>query len=147
MAFRVLLVDDSASHLDLLCLLIDLEDDLEICGVAQDGAAGVRLAAEVQPDVIVSDIDMPVLDGLRAMPLYRKVVPAAVVILMSSRLPEDAARDAEDVGADLYIDKGTGVDTTIQLLRSVAMAAAAQRAVVDLRDPEPDPSVRRTPFD
>jgi DNA-binding NarL/FixJ family response regulator len=139
----VLLVDDDPAHLDLLRLLIELEDDLEVVGVARDGERGIELAAELQPAAIVSDIEMPRLDGLAATPRYREAAPHAVIVLMSSLLPSEAEPRARVAGADLYIDKGTGVETTIALLKhAVHAAAAGEPAVVDLRTPE---SSRSTP--
>lgn len=139
MAFRVLLVDDNESHLDLLRVLIELEDELELAGVAGDGEAGVAAAAELQPELIVSDIEMPNLDGLSAVPRYRRAAPSALVVLMSSRSPSEAARQARTAGADLYLDKGTGVETVMATLRAALRAAAASR-VVDIRGMEPEPS-------
>lgn len=125
MAIRVLLVDDNPAHIELLQVLIDLDDELELAGIASDGDAGVTLAGQLQPDLIVSDIEMPRLDGLHAIPGYRRAAPTAAVVLMSSRAPGEAASDARAAGADAYIDKGTGVDTTLALVKDVVIHHAA----------------------
>ena len=132
MPIGVLLVDDYASHVDLLRILIELDDDLEVVGTAEDGVSGAALAEELQPDLIVSDIEMPGVDGVRATALYRKVAPDAVIILTSSLDPAEAKPMAEQAGADLYIDKVTGVDTLIQLLKSAFTARRARPEVIDL---------------
>ena len=136
MPVGVLLVDDYASHVDLLRILIDLDDDLEVVGTAEDGVSGAALAKELQPDVIVSDIEMPGVDGVNATALYRKAAPEAAVILTSSLDPTEAKQMAEQAGADLYIDKVTGVDTMIQLLKSAFTARQSRLEVDDLRDRE-----------
>lgn len=138
MPIGILLVDDSPTHVDLLRILIELEDDLEVVGVAHNGEHGVRLAAQLDPDVIVSDIEMPGLDGIRSVPLYRSASPAAAVVLMSTLDPTEAGQMAERAGADLYIDKVTGVDTMIQMLRSAFLAKRARPEVINLLEREPD---------
>lgn len=134
MPIGVLLVDDYAAHVDLLRILIDLDDDLEVVGTAGDGVSGAALAEELQPDVIVSDIEMPGVDGLHATALYRRAAPAAAVILTSSLDPAEAQAMAARAGADLYIDKVTGVDTMIQLVKSAFTARRSRPEVIDLLD-------------
>jgi DNA-binding NarL/FixJ family response regulator len=126
MSIRVLLVDDSAAHLELIRMLLDLEDDFTVVGEAPDGEAGIQVARDLAPDLIVSDIEMPRLDGLHAVPGYRAAAPDAVVVLMSSRTPSDARPAALSAGADLYLDKGTGVETIIDELRQAAEDARAR---------------------
>jgi two-component system, NarL family, response regulator LiaR len=134
MPIGVLLVDDSVSHRELLQILIDCEDEFEVVGIAEDGEAGVALAEQVQPDLIVSDIEMPRLDGVSATPLYRRAAPAAAVVLTSSLEKSEAERLAKRAGADLYIDKTTGVDTFVQLLKSALAERRARPEVIDLLD-------------
>lgn len=144
MAIRVLLVDDNAAHLDLLRLLMELDDDLDLVGTAPDGQDGITLARELQPDLIVSDIEMPRLDGLSAVPGYREAAPEATVVLMSSREPVEAAAAAREANVDAYIDKGIGVDTLLDMLKD-AVARKADRAqppVIDLRAEDRDPVAR-----
>ena len=132
MSIRVLLVDDSAAHLELMRLVLDLEDDFDVVGEATDGEDGVRLARELTPDLVVSDIEMPRLDGLHALPGYRAGAPDALVVLMSRRAPSDAGPAARAAGADHYMDKGTGVDTIINELRQLFLnSRARQRASGD----------------
>ena len=134
MPVGVLLVDDYASHVDLLRILIELDEDLEVVGTAEDGVSGATLAEELQPDLIVSDIEMPGVDGVNATALYRKAAPDAVVVLTSSLDPQEARAMAEQAGADLYIDKVTGVDTMMQMLKSAFAAKRARTDVIDLSD-------------
>ena len=134
MPVGVLLVDDYASHVDLLRILIELDEDLEVVGTAEDGVSGATLAEELQPDLIVSDIEMPGVDGVNATALYRKAAPDAVVVLTSSLDPQEARAMAEQAGADLYIDKVTGVDTMIQLVKSAFTARRSRPEVIDLLD-------------
>lgn len=117
MSVRVVLVDHNAAHVELLRILLELEDGFDIVGEATDGVVGVTLAAQLKPDLIVADIGLPSLDGLRAVPRFRIAAPEVLVVLMSTRPHADVA--AYTAGADLYLDKGTGVDTMIAALRRV----------------------------
>jgi DNA-binding NarL/FixJ family response regulator len=119
---RTLLVDDNASHRELFSTLLGMEVDFDVVGEAADGQEAVDLAARLQPDLVVSDVQMPRLDGLAAVPRLLEVAPQARVVLMSSLPPSDIAPRAAAAGADLYLDKGNGVETTIQELRRVAMS-------------------------
>lgn len=118
---RTLLVDDNTSHRELLATLLDLEADFQVVGEAADGVEAVEAAERLRPDLVVSDIQMPRLDGLAALPRLREAAPDVKVVLMSSLPPSEIAARAEAAGADLYLDKGTGVDTTIRELRRIAM--------------------------
>ena len=101
---RVLLVDDDPVFAELVgCLL--RQDGIEVVGRARDGAEGVELAFELEPDLVVMDIRMPRMDGLEAT---RRIVGAVagsrVLVVSSSTDPEDAVR-ARDAGADGYLPK------------------------------------------
>lgn len=133
MPARVLLVEDNPAHRELFRVMFELDHDITLIGEAGDGTAGVDLARELRPDLILSDIEMPHLNGLDAVAHYRAAAPDAVVVLMSSRAPSDAHAQARDAGADAYIDKGTGVDNTLRILKDLLH----HHSVVDLRATEP----------
>jgi DNA-binding NarL/FixJ family response regulator len=124
---RTLLVDDDESHRALLRLLLEGEPAFRIVGEAADGLEGVAAAALLRPGLIVSDIEMPRLDGLAAAAQYRAAAPQAVIVLMSSMYGSTVVRDALAAGADVYVDKGAGVGTIIDVLL-VAAREAAKRA-------------------
>ena len=102
---RVLLIDDNrAMRLAVAGLLKD--EGIEIVGEADDGAAGVELATRLGPDVVVTDVRMPVMDGISATRRIRELVPAAQVIvhtLFDAPLMADRARAA---GAFALVPKG-----------------------------------------
>lgn len=81
---RVLIADDTAQMRQIFANLLSLEADLEVVGTAVDGADALDKAGQLQPHIILMDIEMPVLDGLSATQQLRANLPAIRVIAMSS---------------------------------------------------------------
>jgi YesN/AraC family two-component response regulator len=115
-------VDDAANLRDLLSLLLDAEDDFVVVGAAADGAQALVLAAELQPDVVLLDLAMPIMDGLQALPELRRLLPTSRLIVFSGFEEESLARAALSAGADDYIEKGTSVLQLVSRLRALREA-------------------------
>lgn len=80
----VLIIDDSAVVRGLVSRWIDADSRLQVAATCADGEVGVRKAAELQPDIVVLDIEMPRMDGLTALPQILKVCPKAKVVMAST---------------------------------------------------------------
>lgn len=137
-ATGVLVVDDAPEIRRIVEILINMHDDgWRVVAQAGNGAEGVDRARAEQPDVVLLDISMPVMDGLEALPLIREAAPSALVI-MCSGFPGSAARDsAIEAGAHGYIEKDSLVDTLMPQLVSI-VATLRQRAggaTVDAAEP------------
>ena len=103
---RVLLVEDSDEMRGLLRYWLQGDGRFEVAGEAADGAAGVTAAQELQPDVVVLDLYLPVLDGLAALPRIREVAPESkVVVISGDGDPGGRSRQALALGAAAYIEK------------------------------------------
>ncbi|TVQ33272.1 MAG: chemotaxis response regulator protein-glutamate methylesterase [Phycisphaeraceae bacterium] len=89
---RVLVVDDSAFMRKALVRMIESDSDLKVIGQGRNGEDAVKLAAELKPDVITMDIEMPVMDGLTA--LTRIMAETPTPVLMCSSLTTQGSRDA-----------------------------------------------------
>ena len=122
---RVVVADDAADLRDLIVLLFEMEDDFVTVAEATNGQEAVDLAREHQPDLVVLDLSMPVMDGLQALPLLRDAAPNAKVVIFSGFESGTLGREALDIGADGYIEKGTGVGELIERLRSIVGRGAA----------------------
>ena len=120
---RVLLCDDTQDILALLAAEFDLHEDLEIVGQARDGAEAVDLARDLQPDVIVLDLVMPRMDGLQALPRLLAAAPQSTIIVLSAFEEEVMARRAVDLGATLYIEKGTPASEVAEAVRATSAVA------------------------
>jgi DNA-binding NarL/FixJ family response regulator len=100
---RVLVADDEEPFRELVSILLALEDGIELVGSARDGAEAVALAASLQPDVILMDVEMPGMSGFEATEaITRRDAGARVVILTGTDGDADLARAA---GAEGYLTK------------------------------------------
>ncbi|MEL6981411.1 MAG: response regulator, partial [Actinomycetota bacterium] len=81
---RVLVVDDATVVRGMLSKLINAEPDMEVAGSAADGKSGVEKAEALKPDVIVLDIDMPIMGGIEALGILRQKLPNTPVIIFST---------------------------------------------------------------
>jgi DNA-binding NarL/FixJ family response regulator len=101
----VLIADDNGFFREALEAILQTEDEIQVIGRAGDGEEAARLAAELEPDVILMDLSMPVLDGFEATRAINDRVPeAAVVVLTGSAEPSDIER-ARQAGAAAYVTK------------------------------------------
>jgi DNA-binding NarL/FixJ family response regulator len=116
---RTVLVDDDCGLRQLFRLLLESEPDFVVVGEAGTADDALPLVASEQPELVVSDVEMPGTSGVEAVPWMRAAAPGAAVVLMSSMHPSDIRAAALAAGADDYIDKATGVETLIGMLRDV----------------------------
>ena len=105
MTIRVLVVDDHDSLRELFALCLSFEDDLELVGTAADGLEAIDLAVATQPDVIVLDCSLPLLDGLDTLPSLLQAVPDAAVIMFSAWSDAQLTQLARARGAQGYLVK------------------------------------------
>jgi DNA-binding NarL/FixJ family response regulator len=116
---RVLLADDHPVVRDGLRLGLSDEDDLVVCGCAEDGESAVQLCRELTPDVVLMDLTMPRLDGLAALRAILAENPAMQVLVVSAHDDPAHVRVALESGARGYVVKGTPIDELADALRAV----------------------------
>ncbi|MFD1824594.1 MULTISPECIES: response regulator [Mumia] len=119
---RVLLVDDQALIRTGLRALFDAEDDIEVVAEAEDGATAYDLAVMHQPDLVLMDVQMPVLDGIEAT---RRIVEderlsAVRVVVLTNYGLDEYVFDALRAGASGFLVKDTEPEEIVQALRVVA---------------------------
>ncbi len=96
---RVLLVDDHALFREGLGMIISNQPDMEVVGEAGDGLEGVVKAAELKPDLILMDIQMPGMDGVEATQLIKREVPSTTIVMLTVRDDEEKLFQAIKNGA------------------------------------------------
>lgn len=109
MAIRVLLVDDSAVIRGLMAKALANDTSIVVAGTAANGEMAIAMARELQPDIIVLDIEMPVMDGITALPQLLKVSPQTKIIMASTLTLRNAeiSLKALELGATDYLPKPT----------------------------------------
>jgi DNA-binding NarL/FixJ family response regulator len=131
---RVLVVDDAANLRELLTVLLDVEDDFEVVGTAADGVQALERAEALNPDIVLLDLAMPVMDGLQALPGLRARLPDARIVIFSGFEHEALAQQAIEAGADAYIEKGTSVMQLVAKLRQLRRTAPGESATAPGED-------------
>jgi YesN/AraC family two-component response regulator len=117
MTVRVLVVDDSADVRRLLSAIIDGPDDRwSVVGEAADGREAIDVARLTQPDLVLLDLSMPVMDGLEALPLIKVAAPGAAVVVLSGFPSHTARAAAIAAGATDYLEKNALVATLLPQL-------------------------------
>ena len=117
---RILIADDHGIVRTGLKLLLDRIPDLEVAGEAADGREAVRLAAELQPDIVIMDIAMPLLNGLQAAAQVIRENPRSGVIFLSMHTDESYIVKALDAGARGYLLKDNADEDIERAIRAVA---------------------------
>ena len=124
----ILVVDDSAMDRRIAGGLLEKDDDCQVI-YAEDGAAALRVIADSLPDLVVTDMVMPNLDGLRLVEAMKKDYPLIPVIIMTAVGSEETAVQALKVGAASYVPKRRLVQHLLETCRLVLRAADDTRNV------------------
>jgi two-component system, NarL family, response regulator NreC len=119
MSIRVLLADDHAMMRDGLQALLQAAPDIEVAGSASNGREALRLAAELQPDVVVMDIAMPDLNGIEALGLLRRKHPQTRVLMLSMHSSSEHVHRALNAGAAGYMLKESAGEEIVTAIRAV----------------------------
>ena len=111
----ILIVEDTELNIDLLTQL--LEDDYNLL-IARDGAQGVALAEQNQPDLILMDISLPVMDGYAATRKIRETQPSVPIIGLSAHAMQGDAERAKEAGCNDYMTKPVDEDLLLKNLKN-----------------------------
>lgn len=120
MTIRVLLVDDQALFREGLGTLLSLHADIEIVGEAGNGQEAIDAVAALQPDVVLMDLRMPVLDGVAATRRLKEQGMAARVIVLTTFDDDETVFDGLRAGAVGYLLKDVSSDKLIEAIRATS---------------------------
>lgn len=143
---RVAIADDDALVREGIRLILEAQDDIEVCAEAEDGAAILELARKSRPDVVLMDVRMPVVDGLEATRRLLADDGPRVIVLTTFDL-DDYVYEALKAGARGFLLKSTSPDGLVQAVRTVAadgdiLGPTVTRRLVQHYVRQPDPAMR-----
>ena len=116
---RVLLVDDQPLFRTAIASLISGQDDLEVVGQAENGVIAVEKAHELRPDLVVMDVEMPVMGGVEATRLLHQQLPEVKVVMLTVSESDEHLFEAIRNGAQGYLLKDLRPEQLFDMLRSV----------------------------
>ncbi len=124
---RLLLVDDIPETRENLRKLLFFESDIEVVGAATNGEEGIQMAVELQPDIVLMDINMPGVDGITASERISLQVPFTQIIMMSVQGEADYLRRSMLAGAREFLIKPFSSDELVSSIRRVYQLGASRR--------------------
>ena len=117
---NIMVVDDSEDLRELISMVLERHPEgWRVVATAAEGQAAVDQARTSQPDLVLLDIAMPVMDGMQALPLIREVAPEATVVMLSGYPFSTAGQGALDAGAHGYLEKSDLVHGLIPRLERI----------------------------
>ncbi len=125
---RVVIVDDIGETRENLRKILQFEKDLEVVGAASSGKAGIDLARELKPEVVIMDINMPDMDGITATEMIRQYSPTTQIVILSVQGDPNYMRRAMLAGARDFLTKPPQVDELIDAVRRAGRLALAEKA-------------------
>ncbi|WP_374412766.1 response regulator [Hydrogenophaga sp.] len=117
---EVLIAEDHALLVDALQMLLGTQADMRCVGAARDGAQALRMARELQPDVLLLDLGLPTLDGLAVVEALQRAGSPVKVLVVTARLDPQSIRTALSLGAAGYLPKDEDSDELLLAIRRVA---------------------------
>jgi two-component system, NarL family, nitrate/nitrite response regulator NarL len=118
---RVLIVDDEPLFTEMLQALLQVEEGIEVVGKAQHGRQAVELAHDLDPDLIVMDVSMPVMDGIDATRAIRAQNPTATILILTGGSSITEIDQARAAGAAAYLTKDRIGAELIDEIRSLGV--------------------------
>ena len=113
---RVLLVDDTPQVLHDLRQLLELTGEMQIVAEAGNGLEAVRLTASLAPDVVVMDLEMPVMNGYEAARQIKSRFPATRLVILSVHAGAKERESARAAGADSFVVKGASYEVLVNAI-------------------------------
>jgi len=125
---RVMIVDDVSETRENVRKLLQFESDVDVVGVARTGKEAIQLSQELNPDVILMDINMPDMDGISATELIRSKQPAVQVVILSVQSDQNYMRRAMLAGARDFLTKPPMGDELISAIRRAGSMAQIEKS-------------------
>ena len=121
---RILLADDQKLFSENLKLMLEtLTEDIKVTGIASDGEEAIKMVEETRPDMVLMDVRMPGMDGVRATEILSRKYPEIKIVMLTTFLDDTYVNDALQFGAYGYILKNIRSEDLIASLRAISRGA------------------------
>lgn len=117
-SLSVLIVEDDLALLAFLVTRLEYEHDMRVAGYATDAAEALRLCTDLKPDIVLSDFDLPDLDGVALVGSLRVLLPDSALVLYTGAWSSRLERAARLAGADDCLDKSIPPSEVVAALRA-----------------------------
>lgn len=135
---KLLIVDDDPLVCQSLQLLLGKEKDLEVANIAANGQEAIELCLKEQPDLILMDIQMPVMDGIESTEKIKEQWPSVQILMLTTFQDEKNIRKALKAGAEGYLLKTSSIENMAQQIRALKAGSTILDANVLKTIMEPD---------
>lgn len=117
---RIFIAEDHETVREGLRLIIGAQEDMEVCGEAADGRMAVKLVQELRPDVVVMDVTMPGMNGLKATQKLKSLDPSLKILTLTRHSDDGYLQELLRAGASAYVLKQSASSELIRAIRAVA---------------------------
>jgi CheY-like chemotaxis protein len=121
--YRIVVAEDEKEFLDALSRLLQADGRFDVVGRARNGRQAVELAQRLDPDLVVMDIEMPLLDGIEATRLLQEAAPGLPVVAISGTDYEERVLEIREAGAVDYVRKARVEEELVDVLASLLVPA------------------------
>ncbi|MDF3288098.1 MULTISPECIES: response regulator [Streptomyces] len=147
---RLVVVDDQTAVREALAVMLDLAEDVDVVATATNGQEALAVVAEHGPDVVLMDLNMPVMDGVEATGRIHADHPEATVVVLTTFEDDESIMAALQAGASGYLTKEADRATILQSVRSAAqgqtvLAPEVQRRLLTLATQRLQPAADPAP--
>ena len=141
----ILIVDDNPSIRYLLRLFVETQTSFNVCGEAGHGSEAIQRAKELQPDLVLIDLSMPVLSGMEAASVIKNVMPNTKIILFSMHMSDVPKTLAEKIGVDLTLSKMDGIKNLGEHLKALLAPIDSEEQIPSLETSNLETSIANKP--
>ncbi|MEW6189662.1 MAG: response regulator transcription factor [Actinomycetota bacterium] len=117
---RVLIVDDHTVFRQGLCKLLEAEEDICVIGEASDGSEAIEMVKNLGPDIVLMDIEMPNVDGIKATTEIKEMYPNTEVVALTAYEDDEHLFKAIRAGSTGYISKHSSADEIVEAIKTVS---------------------------
>jgi two-component system, NarL family, response regulator NreC len=121
---RILLAEDHLTVREGIKLLVNAQDDMEVVGEAENGEIAVKEAVRLSPDMVIMDVSMPILNGLKATKRLRNTCPDIMILALSRHSDDGYLQQLISAGANGYVLKQSAPKELINAIRAVGAGKA-----------------------